>query len=91
MKLPPVTCKQVKSLLKNLGFEVKPRRGTSHEQWVHQCFNGKRRLVTVDCPKQPFSHDLMKFMAAQAGCNARKFWEACVEARCYKELINAQS
>lgn len=31
---PPLSCKDVKRILKNLGFLPRPGKGTSHEQWV---------------------------------------------------------
>lgn len=49
---PQLTCKEVKQILKTLGFEPRPRTSTSHEQWVKK-ENGKLFKVTVDCPKSP--------------------------------------
>gem|GEM_PF-4174008 len=37
---PQLTCKEVKQILKTLGFEPRPRTSTSHEQWVKK-ENGK--------------------------------------------------
>jgi len=70
---PPLTCDQVKTILTNLGFTPRPRKGTSHEQWVRE--NPFRR-VTVDCPKAPFDGDLIMFMARQAGVSKREFYAA---------------
>jgi predicted RNA binding protein YcfA (HicA-like mRNA interferase family) len=61
---PPLSCADVKRILRSLGFAPLPRKGTSHEQWA-KTENGKRFKVTVDCPKQPFSHNLIRYMAAQ--------------------------
>lgn len=72
---PTLTCKEVKAGLKKLGFEHRETRG-SHEQWVKDV-DGRRYKVTVDCPKQPFSHDLIKSMAHQAGVSKREFYKAC--------------
>jgi predicted RNA binding protein YcfA (HicA-like mRNA interferase family) len=72
---PPLSCRQVKLILKNLGFSPLPRTGTSHEQWVKHADNRIYR-VTVDCPKEPFSHTLIKYMAAQAGVNKKQFYKA---------------
>lgn len=48
----PLTCKDVKKILKNLGFNPRPQQGTSHEQWVKYDEAGKLLgKVTVDCPK----------------------------------------
>lgn len=73
----PLTCKQVKQILKNLGFHERPQKGTSHEQWVK--YDDKGNLigkVTVDCPKSPFSQDLITFMSRQAGVSKRDFYDA---------------
>ncbi|MDQ3288018.1 MAG: type II toxin-antitoxin system HicA family toxin [Pseudomonadota bacterium] len=72
---PPLTCKQVKTILKNLGFAARPQNGTSHEQWVREDSRGFFK-VTVDCPKQPFTGDLVKWMAAQAGLSKKAFYKA---------------
>jgi len=72
---PPLTCKEVKKILKSLGFSPRPRTGTSHEQWVKD-EKGRRYKVTVDCPKQPFSQMLIKYMAYQAGVSKKDFYAA---------------
>ncbi|SDY40222.1 type II toxin-antitoxin system HicA family toxin [Nitrosomonas sp. Nm33] len=72
---PPLTCKEVKQILKNLGFELRPRKSTSHEQWAK--INGSILYkVTVDCPKSPFSQDLISSMAKQAGVSKKEFYAA---------------
>ena len=71
----PLTCKEVKTILTHLGFQARPRKGTSHEQWVKDTAAGRLK-VTVDCPKQPFGPDLVTFMARQARVSKRKFYEA---------------
>lgn len=64
---PPLTCAQVKEILRRLGFSPRPQKsGTSHEQWVKGA-DGKRWKVTVDCPKAPCSPSLIASMARQAG------------------------
>lgn len=73
-RLRPLTCKEVKTILKKAGFKPLPRKGTSHEQWVHDNYNGQFRKVTVDCPKAPFSKDLITFMMSQAGMKRREFY-----------------
>ncbi|OAI28477.1 MULTISPECIES: type II toxin-antitoxin system HicA family toxin [Methylomonas] len=72
---PPLSCAQVKSILKKLGFEPQPQKGTSHEHWKKR-ENGQLFKVTVDCPKQPFSHDLIRYMARQAGVTVKQFYDA---------------
>lgn len=66
---PPIKCADFKKILKELGFESRPRKtGTSHESWV-KTEKGRFFKVTVDCPKAPFTRDLLKSMAKQAGCS----------------------
>lgn len=60
----PLTCKEVKQILRNLGFVYRNTEG-SHENWVRE--GAPRRKVTVDCPKAPFSDFLIGSMARQAG------------------------
>lgn len=74
-KHPPLDCRDVKRGLKKLGFEFKYQRG-SHEQWV-KISNGRIYKVTVDCPKEPFTGDLIKSMASQAGVSRDEFYKAC--------------
>jgi hypothetical protein len=50
------------------------KSGTSHEHWV-ATIDGKFRKVTVDCPKAPFSQDLITSMAKQAGMTKKKIYE----------------
>lgn len=71
---PPLTCKEVKIILKNLGFNFKNQKG-SHEQWIKD-INGERFKVTVDCPKAPFDPLLIKYMASQAGVSKKEFYAA---------------
>lgn len=71
----PLTCKEVKKILKNLGFEPRPQNGTSHQQWIKD-EKGCRYKVTVDCPKAPFSQDLIGSMARQAGKTKKEFYAA---------------
>jgi predicted RNA binding protein YcfA (HicA-like mRNA interferase family) len=75
-KLPPLTCRQVKAALKDAGFEERKGNGSSHEKWVKTGEN-TRWIVTVDCPKAPFSKDLIKSMAKQAGMSTKDFHELC--------------
>ena len=69
-RFPPLTCKDVKKILKALGFSPRPQKGTSHEQWVKE-ENGQFHKVTVDCPKAPFSPILIRSMANQAGVSKK--------------------
>jgi hypothetical protein len=66
---------QFKAILDKLGFVMRPKRaGTSHEDWV--CDHDSRFYkVTVDCPKAPFSQDLITSMARQAGVNKKLIYD----------------
>lgn len=75
-KLTPLKYSEVIAGLKALGFEMKPKTGTSHEQWIKYGDNTKW-VVTVDKHHAPFSRDLIKSMARQAGMDARKFHALC--------------
>lgn len=69
---PQLNCHQVKQILTNLGFAFIHQKG-SHEQWKRE---GDGRKVTVDCPKAPFSHTLIKYMCGQAGVSKKEFYAA---------------
>lgn len=75
-KLTPLKYAEVIKGLKALGFEMKPKTGTSHEQWIKKTDTNKW-VVTVDKHHAPFSRDLIKSMASQAGMDARKFHALC--------------
>ena len=71
---PPLTVRDVRRVLVALGFERRPGTGTSHEHWTK--FDGGRIFkVTVDPPKAPFTHDLVRWMARQAGVSRTEFYE----------------
>ena len=76
MRHRPLDCDEVKTILKNLGFTREKRTGTSHEQWGKVTADGNRYKVTVDCPKSPFSSDLITYMARQAGVSKSAFYGA---------------
>jgi len=65
--------------LRRLGFESDRTVG-SHEHWK-AVIDGQPRLVTVDCPKQPFTKDLLKWMVDQSGFSKDEWYEA-LEKRC---------
>lgn len=79
-KFAPPNCKQVKTALKNMGFETQKQDGTSHQHWK-KVVNGKLYKVTVDCPKAPFSETLVKSMAAQAGVSKKVFLQYCFDKK----------
>ncbi len=66
-----LTYKDVKNILAHEEFKKRTQKG-SHEQWVKDT-KDRRFKVTVDCPKAPFTWDLIKSMASQAGMNKRQF------------------
>lgn len=69
---PPITCKELKAILKHLGFSLESTSG-SHEQWT-KVAGGRKHKVTVDCPKSPFTQTLIKSMAGQAGVTKQDFY-----------------
>lgn len=75
-KLSPLKYAEVVRALQIMGFEMKPKTGTAHEQWIRKTATTKH-VVTVDKHHAPFSRDLIKSMAKQAGVDARKFHALC--------------
>ena len=77
----PIEVADVERALKALEFYPRPKKGSSHVQWVRDADSGRRdslfRKVTVDAPKAPFSPDLVSSMAAQAGISVKQFRELC--------------
>jgi len=72
---PPLTCDDFKAILSKLGFTKRPKKsGTSHEDWV-KTEGGRLYKVTVDCPKAPFSPDLISSMAKQAGVTKKQIYD----------------
>lgn len=70
-KWKPLTCKEVKAILRNLGFVYRNTEG-SHENWIKD--GPPFRKVTVDCPKAPFSPILIGFMVQQSGVTKKQFY-----------------
>lgn len=68
----PLTSKEVKTILKNLGFIYRNTEG-SHENWIKE---NPFRKVTVDPPKSPFGHFLIESMSRQAGVSVKEFYNA---------------
>ncbi|HEX9626109.1 MAG TPA: hypothetical protein VGA00_04155 [Acidiferrobacterales bacterium] len=85
----PLKCDEVKTILRNLGFKSRPQKRTSHEQWVGT-LRGTFRKVTVDCPKAPFTPDLIKWMARQAGVTKREFYDALDKKEAEKIIAKDQ-
>jgi hypothetical protein len=73
---PPVTCSDFKRVIGALGFVARPKKsGTTHEDWIGNKPDGTFAKVTVDCPKAPFSQDLISSMSKQAGITKKLFYE----------------
>lgn len=70
---PPVSARDFKKILTHLGFSRRSQTG-SHEQW-DGFYEGRRRLVTVDCPNAPFCEPLLGYMLKQLGIKKKKFYE----------------
>ncbi len=87
--LSPLTYKEVIFGLGLMGFVLKPKTGSSHEQWIRKTDSNKW-VVTVDKHHAPFSRDLLKSMARQAGLDARKFHAMC-RGECTLDDINVES
>ena len=72
-KYRPLTCKEVKRILGSLGFEFYRQKG-SHEHWK-AVVKGEMRLVTVDCPKEPFVAPLLTLMVRQSGYSIEEWYQ----------------
>lgn len=79
-KTPQIDCADLKRALRRLGFEPEPGKGSSHEQW-RLVIDGRLYKVTVDCPKAPFSDDLLSSMANQAGLSKRELIAYCKDKK----------
>lgn len=73
-RLPQLTYTEVVSGLKKLGFSKRKNKSTAHEQWVA---SDPFRKVTVDKHIAPFTRELVKAMANQAGVSAKEFCRLC--------------
>ncbi|MBC8946778.1 type II toxin-antitoxin system HicA family toxin [Xenorhabdus indica] len=87
-RLTPLKYKEVVAALAALGFEMKPKKGTSHEQWIKKEY-GYKWVVTVDKHHAPFSRDLIKSMAKQAGMDHKTFHSLCKGTLSCKEILSA--
>jgi len=72
-KCRPLTCKDVKRILRALGFEPDRQKG-SHEQWMAKV-RDRMHLVTVDCPKEPFVAPLLTRMVHQSGYSIDEWYK----------------
>ena len=73
-----LTAKEVRTILKTLGFKPQGGKGTGsgHEHWVPIDEATPFKKVTVDAHVAPFGHDLIRYMANQAGVSVKDFYAA---------------
>lgn len=72
-----VTHRDMVRLLRSLGYEAAPQKGTSHQHW--RLFDAAGRLlakVTLDEHIEPYSGDLLKSMMRQMNLGKREFYKA---------------
>lgn len=69
-------CADVQRALRNLGFVMEPRTGTSHEKW-RATINGVLRKVTVACHRGEVHAKDVKSIIGQAGVTKQQWAEAC--------------
>lgn len=90
-KIGSLTYSEVTSFLIDMGYQMKKKKSTAHEQWEKR--NDAGHLlgkVTVDKHQQPFSVSLIKLMASQAGYNARDFYALCSKKSTVEEMAKPQ-
>lgn len=75
-RYPALDCKEVKDILKALGFSYRKNNAGSHDDWIFTHPVKGFAKVTLDCPKAPFSVDLIKIMIDQAKSNRVEFYRA---------------
>jgi predicted RNA binding protein YcfA (HicA-like mRNA interferase family) len=69
----PLKAAEVRKILRVLGFELRPLKGTGHEHWVKE---GPFRKVTLSAHNEPFDNFIVKSMSDQAGVSVREFYAA---------------
>lgn len=70
----PLTAREVRQILRNLGFEHRGNVG-GHEQWVRST-PAPFRKVTLAAHNEPFVGTIVRYMAAQAGESVADFYAA---------------
>lgn len=70
----PLTARDVRRILKNLGFHHRETQG-GHEQWVREA-PAPFHKVTLSAHTEPFVGTLVRFMASQAGVSVPDFYAA---------------
>lgn len=65
---------EVRKILKELGFTLRPQKSTGHEHWVRE--GNPFRKVTLSAHNEPFDDFIVGSMARQAGVSVRAFYDA---------------
>ena len=69
-----LTAKEVRTIVRNLGFTLKSTEG-GHEHWAREQPPPFRK-VTIDVHVAPFGPVLIRYMANQAGVSKAEFYAA---------------
>lgn len=69
----PLKAAEVRKILKALGFQPRPIKGTGHEHWVAE---DPFRKVTLSAHNEPFDDFIVSSMARQAGVSVKTFYQA---------------
>lgn len=70
----PLRAAEVRKILKELGFTLRPQKSTGHEHWVRE--GNPFRKVTLSAHNEPFDDFIVGSMARQAGVSVRAFFDA---------------
>jgi predicted RNA binding protein YcfA (HicA-like mRNA interferase family) len=70
----PLRAAEVRKILKELGFTLRPQKSTGHEHWVREGY--PFRKVTLSAHNEPFDDFIVGSMARQAGVSVRAFFDA---------------
>jgi hypothetical protein len=73
----PLKAAEVRKILRALGFEPRPIKGTGHEHWdEHWVAENPFRKVTLSAHNEPFDDFIVSSMARQAGVSVKAFYQA---------------
>ena len=70
----PLRAAEVRKILKELGFTLRPQKSTWHEHWVRE--GNPFRKVTLSAHNEPFDDFIVGSMARQGGVSVRAFYDA---------------
>ena len=82
-RYPALDCADLKRILRALGFSERGNNAGSHDDWIYDHPKKGFLKVTLDCPKAPFSIDLIQSMISQAGSDRVTFYR-CTRATAKK-------